>query len=42
MYIYIHSTGSRRCAIIGVPWCLRWLSLFSTCQEHMLNKHITP
>ena len=27
----ILDSGSRRCAIIGVTWCLRRLSLFSTC-----------
>ena len=36
IYIYIHThtltgkhSGSCRCANIGVPWCLRRLSLFS-------------
>ena len=34
-------SGSCRCAIIGVPWCLRRLSLFSTFQEHVFDKHIS-
>ena len=34
-------SGSCRCAIIGVPWCLRRLSLFSTCQDKETVKQST-
>ena len=36
LYIYIYrerDMGSFRCALIGVPWCLRMLSLFSTFES---------
>ena len=31
-------SGSCRCAIIGVPWCLRRLSLFTTCLSNIFDK----
>ena len=30
-------SGSCRCAIIGVPWCLGRLSLFGTCLNNVLT-----
>ena len=38
----VQISGSCRCAIIGVPWCLRRLNLFSTCLNNVLDKQITP
>ena len=52
IYIYIHSvlyifnssyrSGSCRCGILGVPWCLRRLSLFQHFFKHAFNKQIIP
>ena len=39
---HIHWSGSCRCAIIVVPWYLRRLSLFSTCQNRVFDKQILP
>ena len=34
-------SGSCRCAIVSVPWCLGRLSLFSTCLN-VFDKQTTP
>ena len=41
MVALYHYSGSCRCAIIGVPWCLRRLSLFSTFL-HMFLTNRSP
>ena len=39
IYIYIYHC---RYAVIGGPWCLRRLSLFSNCLNSAFDKQITP
>ena len=36
-YVYCTISGSCRCVIIGVPWCLRRLSPFSTFMNMFLT-----
>ena len=38
IYIYIYDIGGCGRAVIGVPWCLRRLGLFSTCLHMLTNK----
>ena len=36
------SSGSCRCAIVGVPWRLGSLGILSTCLKRRLEDKITP